>query len=161
MCLGRIDLMKKQFGVDLRRADQARTDETLQGAVEIGGNLLSEHQAGKDRAAALAMTDSHNAEMRELVAGLKPASTPTESPTYWKAQAMVPGDYSYTPKGGVPSRKPGASRGASGGTFLPRGTNLDSAFGQKSVVKSRMGANGMFSQGTNPKVSGARSRSTR
>lgn len=157
----RLDLTRDIFNEDVAAKEQARTDEMWQRGTEILGNIGSEYLASRDRTKALEMTESHNQAIRELVEGLTPAEKPTESPAYWKAQAMVPGDFTYTPGASRNGTGTGfGQRGKSGGTFLPKGSSLDSAFGKKSVVNSRMGGNGMFSKGTNPGVSGAHQRRT-
>ena len=151
---GSMDLAQDRFAAERGDVAQQRTDDIWQGLVETGGNIYSEYAAGKDRKAELAQQGEHNAEMRELIKGLKPVETPGEtptpqaSPTYWKAQARVPSIGQTT-----------SQRGKSGGTFLPKNASLDSAFGKNSVVKGRMGSNGMFSRGTNPRTSGSRNRS--
>ena len=140
-----------QFNVNLdlaaQGANQARTDAMLSNAGQLAGTLYSENRAGKDRAAQLAMLDTHNSEMMELLKGLTPAVVPGETPIpkpsliHEKARNLA---------GGL-----GTDSGR-GSPFLKPGANLNSAFKRKSVLSSRQGGGTPMARSANPATTGSR-----
>lgn len=138
----RLRMAGDQFDVNLElataNAGQARSDAMLQAGVSTLGNLYSGHMAGKDRAAELAMLDSHHGDIMGLLSQLSAPQAP----------------------GVLQSHKPSLiqekARNLYGGPFLKPGASLDSAFKRKSVLSSRTGGGNPMARSANPAMSGSR-----